>query len=292
MICRRGKIADDPPPTWVRDQIQAKLEVAGRFDDVPSNLARVKIRNEMNGEELEDKTFYVTSIEVDAEYAGQHHSATTHLFERRDRLTELESVQVLCPVVFSSPFTQHDTETMVELFNRSVDAKSKERIIDFIRLELDPGFKDVDAAPAYGSRNFTRFRVNHDSFPSACDLAQFGEGVQRIFQIGLLFAYAKGGIVLIDEFENAIHYSLLRPFTRLVQHLASEFDTQVFLTSHSKECVDAFVTNGNSFEDVSAYALRVEDGNVHSYHYPAERLKHLIEAVDIDLRGSIAKQTA
>ena len=75
------------------------------------------------------------------------------------------------------------------------------------------------------------------------DLTQFGEGVQRIFHIGLLFAYARGGIVLIDEFENAIHYTLLRPFTRLVQELAIKFDVQVFLTSHSKECIDAFVQN-------------------------------------------------
>jgi predicted ATPase len=290
MICRRGKVADDPPPTWVKDQIQTKLEVVGCFDDVPVNLARVKIRNEMDGEELEDKTFYVTSIEVDAEYAGKRHSAITHLFERRDRITRLESVQVLCPVVFSSPFTQHDTETMVELFNRSVDAKTKDKIIEFIKKELDPGFKDVDAAPAYGSRNFTRFRVNHDGFQSACDLAQFGEGVQRIFQIGLLFAYAQDGIVLIDEFENAIHYSLLRPFTRLVQQLAVEFNAQVFLTSHSKECVDAFMTNGNSIEDVSAYALRVEHNNVRGYHYPAERLKHMLDFVDIDLRGSMLNQ--
>ncbi|MFX5142110.1 AAA family ATPase, partial [Acinetobacter baumannii] len=79
-----------------------------------------------------------------------------------------------------------------------------------------------------------RFLVTHDAFSEAVDLSSFGEGIQRVFLTGLLFAGARGGVVLIDEFENALHTGLLVEFTKFVHELASEFECQVFLTTHSK----------------------------------------------------------
>jgi hypothetical protein len=100
--------------------------------------------------------------------------AVTHLFQQRERITKLDSVAVLCPVVFSSPFVQHDTEFLVDLFNRSVEAGTKDEVVKFIREKLDHGFVNVDAAPSHGSQQFTRFRVAHDGFELAPDLTQFG----------------------------------------------------------------------------------------------------------------------
>ena len=285
VICRRGKVIDDPPALWIGEQIEPEVRIAGRFDSLSDNVAQITIRNEQNGDELDDKTFYVTSLEVEAKYGQHEQSAVTHLFQHRERITRLQSVAVLCPVVFSSPFVQHDTEFLVDLFNRSVEAGTKDEVVQFIRERLDPGFHNVDAAPGHGSSQFTRFRVTHSNFELAPDLTQFGEGAQRIFHIGLLFAYARGGIVLIDEFENAIHYTLLRPFTRLVQELAKKFDVQVFLTSHSKECIDAFVQNDFMLDEVSVYAIRTEQGRPVAHHYEGSRLERLLDIADVDLRG-------
>ncbi len=285
VICRRGKLIDAPPALWIKEQIEPEIHIAGRFDSLSDNVAQVTIRNEQNGDDLDDKTFYVTSLEVEAKYGQHQQSAVTHLFQQRERITRLQSVAVLCPVVFSSPFVQHDTEFLVDLFNRSVEAGTKDEVVRFIRERLDAAFNNVDAAPGHGTSQFTRFRVTHANFELAPDLTQFGEGVQRIFHIGLLFAYARGGIVLIDEFENAIHYTLLRPFTRLVQELAIKFEVQVFLTSHSKECIDAFVQNDFQLDEVSVYAIRTEQGHPVAHHYEGSRLDRLLDIADVDLRG-------
>ena len=246
----------------------------------------MEIVNSINGEDLDDKSFYLTTIKIFAQYSSQCQHSTTHLFEQRERKTKFATCHVLCPVVLSSPFLQHDTEFLADLFNRSVEAGSKKEVVDFVRDRIDSHFLDVDAHTGYGSKLFTRFRVNHDEFPIAPDITNFGEGVQRIFHIGLLFAYAKDGVVLLDEFENAIHFSLLRPFCRFVHDLACKFNVQLFLTSHSKECVDAFVQSGLLMSDLSAYALRVESGHTKCYYYPGEKLHRLVEETDIDLRGS------
>ena len=106
-----------------------------------------------------------------------------------------------------------------------------------------------------------------------------------MFEIGLLCAGVRGGVLLVDEFENAIHTELLMGFTRLVQDLAVELNVQVFLSTHSKEAIDAFVLNGYRTQDVVGYAISRTDGNVRARRYDGSRLHQLHDAVDFDLRG-------
>ena len=117
------------------------------------------------------------------------------------------------------------------------------------------------------------------------DLAQSGDGLQRLFYLALLFANCENGVVCIDEFESAIYFGLLEKFTKLVQELAVEFNVQVFLTTHSKECVDAFILNDFRTEDISAYTLLPKkDGTVTAFYYSGDKLKRLIEKLDTDVR--------
>ena len=44
-----------------------------------------------------------------------------------------------------------------------------------------------------------------------------------------IFAACRNGVLFIDEFETAIHYSLLLEFTKFTQQLAERFNVQVFL---------------------------------------------------------------
>ncbi|MBK7758014.1 MAG: ATP-binding protein [Deltaproteobacteria bacterium] len=82
-------------------------------------------------------------------------------------------------------------------------------------------FLDVDLR-AWKLVRDHRFTVTHAERAPSPDLSSFGDGLQRAFQIGLLFASAAGGVLLIDELENALHTSLLIDFTKLIQKLAVE----------------------------------------------------------------------
>ena len=109
--------------------------------------------------------------------------------------------------------------------------------------------------------------------------------MRRVFEIGLLCAGVRGGVLLVDEFENAIHTELLVEFTRLVQDLAVELNVQVFLSTHSKEAIDAFVLNGNRTDDIVGYAISRSGDGAKARRYDGERLRKLHDAVDFDLRG-------
>jgi AAA15 family ATPase/GTPase len=126
--------------------------------------------------------------------------------------------------------------------------------------------------------------VSSSQSEKALDLSQYGEGVQRVFEIGLLMGYCRNGVLCIDEMDSAIHKNLLIPFTAFIQNLADDFNVQVFLSTHSKECIDAFVMNDYPDDDLMAYAMTEEDGIIVSKFLEGNELKSLVDSINIDIR--------
>nr|VFK39890.1 MAG: ATPase/GTPase, AAA15 family [Candidatus Kentron sp. TC]VFK54158.1 MAG: ATPase/GTPase, AAA15 family [Candidatus Kentron sp. TC] len=71
-------------------------------------------------------------------------------------------------------------------------------------------------------------------------LKSLGDGMIRIFHIILSLVSAKGGILLIDEFENGLHWEIQEKAWRIVFELAEKLDVQVFATTHSRDCIAGF----------------------------------------------------
>ncbi len=163
--------------------------------------------------------------------------------------------------------------------DESLTSGTKERVIQFIRKNLDPGVRNVELT------SDQRFLVTHDAFELPQPLSWFGEGMRRMLYLGLLVAASRGGLLLIDEVENAIHVSLLQPFTRFLHQLAEEFDVQIFATTHSQEAIKAFLADPHNPDDIVAYTLlREPDGKIVAERFAGPRLAKLIELVDYDIR--------
>jgi len=71
-------------------------------------------------------------------------------------------------------------------------------------------------------------------------LQNLGDGASRIFEIVISLVNAMGGILLVDEIENGLHYSVQTGLWKMIMRLAKALDVQVYATSHSWDCVEAF----------------------------------------------------
>ena len=67
-----------------------------------------------------------------------------------------------------------------------------------------------------------------------------GDGMNRILAILLALVSAKDGVLLVDEIENGLHYSVQPDLWRLILHVAERANVQVFATTHSWDCIEAF----------------------------------------------------
>lgn len=81
-----------------------------------------------------------------------------------------------------------------------------------------------------------KFRGDSKAVP----LRSLGEGMVRLLQIFTNAMQAKGGYLLIDEFENGLHYSIQEEVWDKIFKLAKELDIQVFATTHSQDTIKAF----------------------------------------------------
>ena len=130
-----------------------------------------------------------------------------------------------------------------------------------------------------------RFMVTSNRLDEAIDITKYGEGMQRVFEIALLMGYNRDGILCIDEIDCALHKTLLVDFARFMQQMANKFNVQVFLSTHSKECIDAFIeAKYNENKDITAYSLLEENGKVICKYINGTRLESLIQSINFDIR--------
>ncbi len=91
---------------------------------------------------------------------------------------------------------------------------------------------------ADSANRFPVIKVRGASSPVA--LSSMGDGMLRVLQLLLCMFPAAGGVFLIDEFENGLHYSVQEKVWRLVFSVAARHSIQVFAATHSWDCIEAF----------------------------------------------------
>ncbi len=85
-------------------------------------------------------------------------------------------------------------------------------------------------------------------------LPLMGGGMNRLASLVVEIGFAPKGVVLIDEVENGLHHSVLPNVWRSIAEAARTFDTQVFATTHSFECIAAAQ---KAFSEDSEYDFRL-----------------------------------
>lgn len=71
-------------------------------------------------------------------------------------------------------------------------------------------------------------------------LRSLGDGAVRLLEISLTLLDAAGGLMLVDEIENGLHYAVQPDLWRTIFQLAVRHDVQVFAATHSWDCIEAF----------------------------------------------------
>lgn len=121
-------------------------------------------------------------------------------------------------------------------------------------------------------------------------LNSLGEGMLRVLQLALKVFPAKGGFLLIDEFESGLHYSVQGKIWALVFELARKLDIQVFATTHSWDCIENFAQIAMQQSDIEGVLLNIgasirtsDKGRIVATVFDQNELFELTQA-DIEVR--------
>lgn len=242
--------------------------------------------SKFNDLQVDKSDVYISSFRALGEIDGAKNSMVIHAFEKGDNKVEYRHIQHLCRSYFSSPYYS-DTSSLMDLYNIVVETKSDgvnamTLILDFLK-QIDPSISNIELKIKNG---VPVFLVDSERFPdNMVELNSYGDGLVRIFEMALCLVFCRNGVLLIDELETAIHFSMLVKYTEFIQKMAEKFNVQVFLTTHSKECIDAFIENGYNNNQISAYSVKDLNGKTEVKYLSGEKLEQLIDLISFDLRG-------
>lgn len=131
-----------------------------------------------------------------------------------------------------------------------------EEMLDILK-EYDDGIISIN----YDSKNergMNRgvYKILSRSSQKALPLNVYGDGMKKAILLMSAVIKAKNGILLLDEFETAIHTSAMDKTFRWILQTCKKLNVQVFLTSHSKEAIDKILKCAPEMrKDMAVYTL-------------------------------------
>jgi len=109
---------------------------------------------------------------------------------------------------------------------------------EFLNNSLKIFDKDIVALKQITKENevILKIKIKNKLYP----LSSLGEGINRFITILCAIWASQDGYLLIDEIENGIHYTHYKKLWEIIFKVSKEANCQVFITTHSKECIEMF----------------------------------------------------
>ncbi len=161
----------------------------------------------------------------------------------------------------SSVFTSAsgvDNNQISELWDKIALTNLEDDVLKALRI-IAPEIERVNLISISSSARERVPIVKITDLDTPVPLRNLGEGINRLFGITLSLVNAKNGVLLIDEVESGLHYSVQLDLWRLIFQVAHRLNVQVFATTHSWDCVQAFQEAAEEDEHEEAMLFRLEN---------------------------------
>jgi predicted ATPase len=89
-------------------------------------------------------------------------------------------------------------------------------------------------------------------------IGSLGDGMRHLLMIALPLTSARDGVLLIDEIDTGLHYTVLIDLWRMIFTVAERLNVQVLATTHSWDCIAAFNHAWNKVQESEGLFLRLD----------------------------------
>jgi AAA15 family ATPase/GTPase len=123
---------------------------------------------------------------------------------------------------------------------------------------IAPGIESINFTDNLATTHERTATVKVVGIDERIPLSSLGNGMLRVLGIALALVNAEDGILLIDEFENSLYYSVQSDLWRLIFQIAHRLNIQVFATTHSWDCIKAFQSATQGDTQDTGMLIRLE----------------------------------
>jgi hypothetical protein len=176
------------------------------------------------------------SYALDISYTMNGTEGTSHLLISAEGLgLQVDKIQTKkAPAIFIGSRTRVKPNDDATRYGQLDIIGKQNDVLEFLKI-IEPNLKTLSSI-TIGNTSMIHGDIG---LKRKIPVSYMGEGVSKVLSIILAIANARNGIVLIDEFENGLHYSVMQKIWEGIGMAAREFNCQVIATTHSYECLEA-----------------------------------------------------
>lgn len=258
-------------------------------ETVPVRISQVYLREGKNESSISMETFNEEMLRTQAERSSITNAGLlisnglqSNIIPYNKQRSYLNVFDEKCPFQFI-PVDMIVRMNNAKLFDKISLSPDEDYVLDALRI-INPAINRIRFIDTNEGRYSERIAiVTLEGSDKRYRLGSMGDGINRILTIILALLNCKNGILLLDEFETGLHYSVQTQLWQIVFMLAEKLDVQVFVTSHSNDCIRGFTkANTNGFGQL----IRLTDrsGVIVATTYPNnDDIKFAIEN-DLEIR--------
>lgn len=140
------------------------------------------------------------------------------------------------------------------------DKNTKDKAVRLLK-EFEQDIQDIRYIP----KDETYIPVLEISDGNYIPVALYGDGLKKALTMLNAIIKAENGVLLIDEYETALHTSVMQKVFKFVAETAKEQNVQLFLTTHSLEAVDKFLSaDDDLIDDISIIRLNKKENKTYA----------------------------
>lgn len=160
------------------------------------------------------------------------------------------------PVEFISS-TDIPEDEMADIWNAISLTDKQDRVLEALKIMFPEisqiAFRNIEDDDY--RRNVVMAKLNDGKI---VPLRSMGDGIYRLLYIALAAVNSENGFLLIDEFENGLHYSVQKELWIFIFRLSRLMNIQIFASTHSTDCIHSFCAAQSELNDYEAKIIRIE----------------------------------
>lgn len=176
-----------------------------------------------------------------------------------------------------------DKENNGKLWDNITLTEKENFVIDALKI-IEPNVERIAFIEDIPGERTAVIKLNSNN--NVLPLKSMGDGINRVLTIILALVNSDNGFLLLDEFENGLHYSVQEKLWEIIFILAQKLNVQVFATTHSEDCIAGFqkiLNSSNAPLDGKLIRLDFKNGIIKQVEFNANELK-IANEQDIETR--------
>jgi len=170
-------------------------------------------------------------------------SSVDVMLNKYSRIMRSSNSRELYSLSYMSPIDH----AIMDRFNEITRTKNlREDVIRILQSSFDPDIQDLRTIEEDDGR-IVRM-VSHKRLGDM-PLSTYGDGIKKVISLANAAASIKNGIMLVDEYETAIHPKAMDQVFMFLINICKERNIQLFLNTHSNEALEKMLQCNNVSSD-------------------------------------------